>query len=108
MLDRCINADLMIATSDQLRSRTYHFSEEQERRVGSLPGVKDTDGMRVTAVTHGNDEIMVIARNMDLWFSNSPGLLEEGDARSAQQQSMQWRRLCDLAESILQKWSARR
>lgn len=88
MLDRSINADLTIATSDQLRSRTYHFSEEQERRVASLSGVKDTDGMRVTAVAHGNDEIMVIARDMGLWFSNSPGLLDEGDARSAQQQTM--------------------
>lgn len=87
MLDRCINADLTIATSDQLRSRTYHFSEEQERRVASLAGVKDTDGMRVTAIAHSNDEIMVIARNMGLWFSNSPGLLENGDERRAQQQS---------------------
>jgi len=87
MLDRCINADLTIATSDQLRSRTYHFSEEQERRVGSLQGVKDADGMRVTAVAHGNDEIMVLARNMDLWFSNSPGLLDEGDPVSARQQT---------------------
>ncbi|MEK6280165.1 MAG: FtsX-like permease family protein [Acidobacteriota bacterium] len=88
MLDRCINADLTIATSDQLRSRTYHFSEEQERRVGSLPGVKNADGMRVTALAHGNDEIMVIARNMDLWFETSPGLLDEGDPRTARQQSM--------------------
>jgi putative ABC transport system permease protein len=87
MLDRCINADLTIATSDQLRSRTYHFSEEQERRVGSLQGVRDADGMRVTAVAHGNDEIMILARNMDLWFSNSPGLLDEGDAPSARQQT---------------------
>ena len=87
MLDRCINADLTIATSDQLRSRTYHFSEEQERRVGSLQGVRDADGMRVTAVTHGSDEIMVLARNMDLWFANSPGLLDEGDASTARQQT---------------------
>jgi putative ABC transport system permease protein len=88
MLDRCINADLTIATSDQLRSRTYHFSEEQERRVGSLSGVKNVDGMRVTALAHGTDEIMVIARNMDLWFETSPELLDEGDPRTARQQSM--------------------
>lgn len=88
MLDRCVNADLMIATSDQLRSRTYHFSEDQERRVSSLPGVKDSDGMRVTAVKHINEELMVIARDMNLWFSNSPGLLEEGDTQKAHEQSM--------------------
>jgi putative ABC transport system permease protein len=88
MVDRCVNADLMIATSDQLRSRTYHFSEEQERRVGSLPGVTANDGMRVTAVKQGNEELMVMARNMDVWFSHSPGLLEEGDTRKAHEQSM--------------------
>lgn len=88
MVDRCINADLMIATSDQLRSRTYHFSEDQERRVGSLPGVKNNDGMRVSEVKYGNKELMVIARDMDSWFSNSPGLLEQGDTQKAHEQSM--------------------
>ena len=88
MLDRCVNADLMIATSDQLRSRTYHFSEDQERRVSALPGVKDSDGMRVTTVKHINEELMVLARDMNLWFSNSPGLLEEGDTQKAHEQSM--------------------
>src|SRR6185295_903145 len=68
MLDRCVNADLMIATSEQLRSRTYHFSEEQEKRVGALPGVKNMDGMRVTGLAYGADDIIVIARDMGLWF----------------------------------------
>jgi putative ABC transport system permease protein len=88
MVDRCVNADLMIATSDQLRSRTYHFSEEQERRVSSLPGVKSNDGMRVTPVKQGSGDLMVMARDMDVWFSNSPGLLEEGNTQKAHEQSM--------------------
>ena len=88
MLDRCVNADLMIATSDQLRSRTYHFSAEQEQRVGSLAGVKEYDGMRVTAVSHGDEELMVIGRNMDLWFRTSPDLLEEGNTQTAHEKSM--------------------
>lgn len=88
MVDRCINADLMVATSDQLRSRTYHFNEEQERRLSALPGVKDTDGMRLTPVKYGNDEIMVISRDMNFWFANSPGLLEAGDMQKAREQSV--------------------
>ncbi len=84
MLDRCVNADLMIATSEQLRSRTYHFSEEQEKRVHSLPGVESQDGMRVTGLAYGSDDIIVIARDMGLWFNNSPGLLDEGNEREAQ------------------------
>ncbi|HKO95969.1 MAG TPA: FtsX-like permease family protein [Pyrinomonadaceae bacterium] len=88
MVDRCINADLMIATSDQLRSRTYHFSEEQERRVVALPGVREFDGMRVTALAHQNEELMVIGRDMNAWFRNSPDLLEQGDNEKAHQQAM--------------------
>ncbi len=88
MVDRCVNADLMVATSDQLRSRTYHFSEDQERRVSSLPGVRNHDGMRVTPLKHGDDEVMVMARNMDVWFANSPDLLEEGNTQAAHKQSM--------------------
>jgi putative ABC transport system permease protein len=88
MLDRCVNADLMIATSDQLRSRTYHFSEDQEKRVNSLPGVAASDGMRVTSLKYDNDEVMVLGRNMDLWFKNSPDLLEEGDTREAHDLAM--------------------
>lgn len=87
MLDRCVNADLMIATSEQLRSRTYHFSEEQERRIASLPGVKDIDGLRVTGLAHGTDDLIVIGRNMNLWFNNSPGLLDEGDTENARELS---------------------
>ena len=87
MVDRCVNADLMVATSDQLRSRTYHFSDEQERRVASLPGVKHIDGLRVTGLNYGTDELIVIARDMNLWFNNSPGLLDEGDERKARELS---------------------
>lgn len=87
MVDRCVNADLMIATSDQLRSRTYHFSAEQERRVSSLPGVRNTDGLRVTGLTYGSDDLILISRNMGLWFDNSPGLLDEGDERKARESS---------------------
>src|SRR6185295_1728533 len=87
MVDRCVNADLMVATSDQLRSRTYHFSDEQERRVASLPGVKHIDGLRVTGLNYGADDLIVIARNMDLWFNNSAGLLDEGDESKARELS---------------------
>jgi putative ABC transport system permease protein len=85
MVDRCVNADLMIATSDQLRSRTYHFSEEQEKRVASLPGVEHSDGLRVTGVAYEADDVIVIARDMNLWFNNSPGLLDEGNPNKARE-----------------------
>jgi len=83
MIDRCVNADLMVATSDQLRSRTYHFSDAQKQRVASLPGVRHLDPLRVTGLTYGTEDLIVIARDMGLWFDNSPGLLDEGDETKA-------------------------
>ncbi|MEP6569564.1 MAG: FtsX-like permease family protein [Acidobacteriota bacterium] len=85
MIDRCVNADLMIATSDQLRSRTYHFNEAQEKRVAALPGVKHLDGLRVTGLAYGSGDIILIARDMGLWFDNSPGLLDEGNEAKARE-----------------------
>src|SRR6185295_4449283 len=38
-------------------------------------------------LAYGNDDLIVIARNMDLWFSNSTGLLDEGDERKARELS---------------------
>jgi putative ABC transport system permease protein len=46
--------------------------------------VEHIDGMRVTGLAYGADDIIVIARDMGLWFDNSPGLLDEGNERQAQ------------------------
>jgi hypothetical protein len=39
-MERFINSDLIVSTSEMARSRTYHFSEELGRRIAAIPGVK--------------------------------------------------------------------
>ncbi|MBA3767520.1 MAG: ABC transporter permease [Acidobacteria bacterium] len=85
VLDRTTNADLLITTSEQIRSRTYHFSEELARRVGSLPGVESADNMRMREMAYGPDEVVTIARDMAAWLAISPDLLDEGDSRRARE-----------------------
>lgn len=85
VLDRTVNADLLITTSEQMRSRTYHFSEELAGRIGSLPGVDSADNVRVRETSYESDEIIIISRNMDIWFASSPDLLSEGDQTKARE-----------------------
>lgn len=85
VLDRTVNADLLITTSEQMRSRTYHFNEELAQRIGALSGVAQADNVRVRETSYKSDEIVVIARDMDSWFDSSPALLDEGDARRARE-----------------------
>ncbi|HEY3027304.1 MAG TPA: FtsX-like permease family protein [Pyrinomonadaceae bacterium] len=82
-LDKSVSADVLVTTSEQIRSRTYHFTEELARRVTGLPGVKGADTVRVTTLAYNGDEIALLARDMNAWFEISPGLLDEGDAQRA-------------------------
>lgn len=86
-LDKSVGADVIVTTSEQLRSRTYHFNEELARRIAALSGVRNTDTVRVTTLTYRGDEIALLARDMNAWFQISPELLDEGDARRARESS---------------------
>jgi putative ABC transport system permease protein len=84
-LDKSVSADILVTTSEQIRSRTYHFTEDLARRIAALSGVKSADTVRVTRLTYNGDEIAVLARDMDAWFQISPDLLDEGDAPQARE-----------------------
>jgi putative ABC transport system permease protein len=86
-LDKSVGADVLVTTSEQLRSRTYHFTEDLARRIAALSGVRDADTVRVTTLTYGGEEIALLARDMNSWFQISPELLDEGDARRARESS---------------------
>lgn len=84
-LDKSLNADLLITSSEQLHSRTYHFSEATSARVAALPGVAQADEMRTTAVNYNNEEVALLAHDMDAYFAFSPDLLDVGDPRRARE-----------------------
>jgi putative ABC transport system permease protein len=86
-IDKAVSADIVVTTSEQLRSRTYHFTEEIARRMTALPGVKAADSVRISTVTYHGEEIELQAHEMDAWFQISPGLLDQGNTARAQELS---------------------
>jgi len=84
-MDRTINSDLFVTTSELARSRTYHFSEEFSQRIAAIPGIKRVENVRFTFIPYGGDNVAVIAIEMDGWFARVRRLLEEGDEEKARE-----------------------
>lgn len=84
-LDRSVNADYFVTNSDQIRSRTYHFSEEFAERVASVEGIARAENLRVTSLKYKDREVALLAHDMDGWLARSPDALDEGDASSVRE-----------------------
>lgn len=82
-IDKAVGADILVTSSDQLHSRSDHFSEETATRIAALPGAAHSDLLRTTAVTYNGEEIAVMAHDMDAYFAISPDLLDTGNAETA-------------------------
>ncbi|NNE67261.1 MAG: FtsX-like permease family protein [Pyrinomonadaceae bacterium] len=78
-LDRSVNADFLVTNSTQIRSQTYHFTEDVADRVGKVPGVKRAEYLRVTSLEHNRENVALLAHDMEGWLTRSPNALDEGD-----------------------------
>ena len=93
-MNRTINSDLFVTTSELARSRTYHFSEEISQRIAEIPGVKRVENVRFTFVPYGGDHVALIAIEAEGWFARVRDVIVEGDEKKA-------RRLMPKGEGIL-------
>jgi putative ABC transport system permease protein len=84
-MDRMINSDLFITSSEMARSRTYHFSEELSRRVSAMSGVKKAESVRITFIPYAGDSIALVAIDMEGWFSRVRDVIEGADQDEAHQ-----------------------
>jgi putative ABC transport system permease protein len=84
-VDKSLNCDIQVASSQQLRSSTYHFSQATTAKIASLPGVDVFDAIRVGSIDFKGDAISVLAHDMTAYFLISPDLLETGDPDTARQ-----------------------
>lgn len=82
-IDRMINSDLFVATSQQLRSPTYHFSEDLGNRINNLPGVDRAENVRFAFITYENDSAALMAYSMKGFFARSKHLVDEGNEAQA-------------------------
>jgi putative ABC transport system permease protein len=78
-MDRSVNADLYVTASLAARSRTYHFTEDLGQRIAALPMVKRVENVRFTFVPYRDDEVAVIAIDMDGWLARVANPIDEGD-----------------------------
>ncbi len=82
-LDKALGADILVTSSEQLQSRTYHFTDETAKRITSLPEIETSSNLRVTTVDYGGDEVTILAHDMNAYFKMSPDLLDSGDPETA-------------------------
>lgn len=86
-IDKALGAEILVTSSEQLHSRTYHFSNETAERIVSLPEVQMADALRVSSVEYAGEEVSILAHEMDAYFAISPDLLDSGDAAYARQKT---------------------
>lgn len=84
-LNNEMTSDLYVASSNLMRSRTYHFSEELGRQVAAVPGVKSIENLRLAFVPYQNDNVALIALEMEGWFARVQEALAEGDEPKARE-----------------------
>lgn len=82
-MERMINSDLLITTSEMARSRTYHFSPELSTRIARLPGVKSLENARFLFIPYAGDSIGLVSLEMDGWFARVSDVVEDADADTA-------------------------
>lgn len=80
-----LTSDLYVASSNLIRSRTYHFSEGLGRQVAAVPGVKSVGNIRITFVPYRGDNIAIIAQEMGGWFARVKEVLVAGDEARARE-----------------------
>lgn len=84
-IDKAIAADVLVTSSEQLQSRTYHFTQATATAISSLPEVAIADELRVTATDFDGREVTILAHDMNAYFEISPDLLDSGDPRRARE-----------------------
>ncbi|HEX3372284.1 MAG TPA: FtsX-like permease family protein [Candidatus Acidoferrales bacterium] len=85
-MNQVLNADIFVATSAMLRSTSYHFTEDLGRRISELPGVKQVENVRFTAIPYRGDTAAVIAIEMSGFLERSQGAIEGADSRTIHDQ----------------------
>ncbi|MEZ5346971.1 MAG: FtsX-like permease family protein [Pyrinomonadaceae bacterium] len=85
-LGRAASADIFVTTSDQVRSRVYHFSEETSEKVRALDGVSSIGNLRITTLNYRGDDVAVLAHDMDRWITQNPDMLDQGNAVSVKKE----------------------
>jgi putative ABC transport system permease protein len=81
-MNQVLNADIFVATSEMLRSASYHFTEDLGRQIAALPGVSRVENVRFTAIPYRGDTAALNAIEMDGFLARSQNAIEGADSRT--------------------------
>jgi putative ABC transport system permease protein len=84
-MKRMLNADLIVASSQLLRSPTYHFNEDLGNKIGQLPDVKVAENVRYTMIPYANDSAALIAYQMKDFMDRAGYAVDVGNEKVARQ-----------------------
>ncbi len=84
-MKRMLNSDLMVASSQMLRSPTYHFSEELGKKIGEIPGVKIAENVRFAVIPFRNDTAALMAYQMKAFMDRAGYAVDEGNEKVARE-----------------------
>jgi putative ABC transport system permease protein len=82
-MSQMINADLFVATSANLRSTSYHFSEDLGKAIAAIPEVKRVENVRFTSIPFQGDTSALVAIEMDGFLARAADAIEDGNIASA-------------------------
>lgn len=82
-MERMINSDIIVSSSEMARSRSYHFSEDLSQKIAALPGVKRLENVRYTFVPYADDTVALIAIDLDGWFARVKDVVEDASEAKA-------------------------
>jgi len=84
-MKRMLNADLIVASSQLLRSPTYHFSDELGEKINQLPDVKIAESVRFTMIPYGNDTAALMAYQMKDFMARAGYAVDVGNEKIARE-----------------------
>jgi len=82
-MKRMLNADLVVATSQLLRSPSYHFSESLAEQIRAIPGIKRAENVRFTSVPYDHDTVALVAYQMAEFMARAGYAVDEGNEKVA-------------------------
>ena len=78
-MERILNADIIVNTSENARSRTYHFSEDLGKKLAEIPGVQRIENIRFLFLPYADDSVALVALDMGGWFARVSNVVEGAD-----------------------------
>jgi putative ABC transport system permease protein len=84
-MDKVINSEILVSTSEMARSRTYHFSEDLSRKIAAIPGVKRIENARIIFLPYADDSVALVSLEMDGWFARVKDVVEDADEAAARE-----------------------